>query len=213
MTYIPFFQKRFEELKKHHKRKKPLICIDGPPGTGKNDAAQFLKEELEKYGIDIEILTASDFTRPIAKKMGYKDLDEFCEKRAKDIQLMEEVDIILDNMLLEHGIKNGGIIVARLSISVLGDEADARIFITADARKIAERIAKDKRREEHGKPMSEIIKRIKNRDKHDIKAYEHLYKIDYLKTETKKSIIIENNGTLNDLKSSMQSIAKDLIKN
>jgi len=213
MTHVPFFKEKFEELKKIHQRNKLLVCIDGLSGAGKSDAAYFLQQELEKLGVKLPIMEAGKVMRAVAKKHGYT-MNEFAEIRNKNKKLAEKFDIELDHLLLEHGIKNGEIIVARMSGSVLGDEADVRIFITADPQKIAERIVKGKNRDEYKQPVEEIKKAIQNRTEHDIKTYEYLYNIDYMKLKTGKgSIVIHNDGTLEDLRNHMKKIAQDLVKN
>jgi cytidylate kinase len=207
MTYIEFFREKFDTLKKENPEHKPIICIDGMSGTGKDTVALILKEELKKVGIEVEIKNAGDFFREVAKERGYENLDEFSEARRNDSELAKKVDIRIDEMTLEYGFKHGGIITSRLSIGVLGDEADVRIFILAHIDKIAERVANDSSREEFGKPVEEIKQRILNRNKADMETYEKLYNIKYNEVETRNSLILRNDGTKEDLRKKMKGVA------
>ena len=206
MTYIPFFKEKFNELKAKYPDHKPLICLDGMSGTGKDTAALILQEELKKVGIKLELKNAGDFFRGVAKEMGYDNLDEFSEARSKDEELAKKIDIRLDETILEHGLKNGGIITSRLSIGVLGDEADIRIFILADVDRVAERISKDENRKDFGKPIEEIKARFLNRNKSDMETYEKLYNIKYSEVETRNSLVIRNDGTKEELRKQIKEI-------
>lgn len=211
MTYIPFFRKRFEELKKKYPEHKPLICIDGMSGTGKSMFALFLKDELNRIGVNLTIKNSGDFFREFAKNMGYDNLDEFSKARQENEELAKKTDIILDEKTLEYGIKNGGILVGRITIGLLGDEADVRIFIIADVDKIAERVAGDPKREEYGKSIEEIKRRIIRRNEYDTMLYEKIYNIKYNEVETTNSLLIVNNGSKDELKRKAREIVK-LIK-
>jgi cytidylate kinase len=211
MSYIPFFQEKFTELKKKYPDHKPIVIVDGLSGVGKNTVAKVFQEELEKRGIKLSIKDASEFFRPVAKEMGYENLDEFAEARRKDLELAKKVDVKLDTDMLEHGLKNGGIITGRIMIGVFGDEADIKVFVTADADKIAERISKDKERKDFGKPVEEIKKRIVNRDKSDIATYEKLYNIDYKEVEIPNALIIKNDKDVNEIRRQV-SIIVNLVE-
>jgi len=208
MTYIPFFKEKFNELKSKYPNHKPLIVIDGMSGTGKNTAAKLMKEELEKTGVKLEITDASILFRPVAEEMGYDNLDEFSEARKNDLELAKKVDIKLDTAMLERGLKNGGIITGRIMIGVFGDEADLRIFVVADVDKVAERISKDKDRKDFGKPVEEIKARLLNRNKSDMETYEKLYNIKYSEVETRNSLVLKNDGSLEELRKRVREIVR-----
>jgi cytidylate kinase len=200
MTYIPFFQEKFTEIREKYPEHKPIVIVDGLSGVGKNTVARIFQEELEKRGIKLSIKDASDFFRPVAKEMGYENLDEFAEAREKDLELAKKVDIKLDETMLEHGLKNGGIITGRIMIGVFGDEADIKVFVTADIDKVAERVSKDKERKDFNRPKEEIKKRFINRDKSDIATYEKLYNINYKEVEIPNALIIKNDKDVDNLR-------------
>ena len=141
------------------------ITISGRPGSGKSTIAKHLakKFKLKYYGMGVmrrEIAKEKEMSIEEFNKLGEKEswtdtlVDDFQKKlRKKD-------NFLADGRLSWHFIPNS-----------------IKIFLTVKPRIGAKRILKSKRLEEKYKNVNEAVKKIKEREKSDIKRYKKIYGI------------------------------------
>jgi cytidylate kinase len=142
-----------------------IVTIDGPSGSGKGTLGGHIAEFL-----GIEHFSASDVFYQIAEERGLSET-ELSEKAGK------EVDIAIDKKTLERGLKQSCVIDGRITSWVLGDHSDLKIFLTAELKERASRIAD---RDEVSEPESWVEKR----DSEDQRRYREYYGIDSQRYES-----------------------------
>lgn len=166
----------FEEFQEDREKKSEVIVtVDGPSGAGKGTIAQQIAEEL---GIDH--FSAGDVFRSIAEDRGisHTKLAEQADK---------EVDIEVDRRTLERGLEESCVVDGRLPSWVMGDYSDLRIYVTADEKERARRIAG-----REGMNQEEALEEeIRKRDSENDRRYEDYYRIDTSELDI-YDVIIDN---------------------
>lgn len=154
-SYIEEFQDDRE------KNSEIVVTIDGPSGSGKGTLAEQIADEL-----GVKQFSASDVFYSIADERGitHVQLSEMAGK---------EVDLEVDRKTLERGLKNDCVIDSRIASHVLGDYSDLKIYLTANLKTRARRIAT---RED--KDFDKILEETRRRDEENQRRYKEYYGID-----------------------------------
>jgi len=123
-------------------RRAPTIAISGPPGSGKTTYARMIARDFS-----LKHHSAGSIFRGLARRLGLS-LEELNELAARD----PSIDLEIDRMTYELGLKGGVVVEGHLVAWVLSDVADSKIYITADPMVRARRIA-----EREGRPLNDVI--------------------------------------------------------
>ena len=178
MTHIK--RKEFQELERGRKVDHPVIAISGLSGSGKGTHSQLLQQKLkEDYGIKLPIYESGQFFRELADKAGMAP-SKYSTYLKENPKISDEVDKTIDLNVLKSAIKGPGIYVGRLTTYIIGENGYG-VFLKADLDLVAERIAKDPKREEKRRGLSkeQIKEDLVKRDNADKKRYGKLYGIKY----------------------------------
>ena len=146
---------------------KNIITITGMAGCGKSTVAELLSKEL-----DYKILSSGDEMRKLAKKYNMDIVDFVSNYLPKH----KEIDYELDNNFLKTCKKENNVIVpTRVMAQVLANNGieNFKIFLYGSKEIRMRRI-----QEREGKKLSEIRKKLEERDGLDLKRYKGLYNID-----------------------------------
>ena len=151
---VPFEKKLIKELGIKDRLKKPVIAISGLSGTGKDTHARLLQEKLEEADLKLGITVAGEYFRELARKEGFeeKNIDKFMEKYEKSENFAETVDKKVERATLENALRNGGILVGRMSAFAIGKWGFS-ILLTVSPEVAAQRMINDPKRAEFGLPI------------------------------------------------------------
>ncbi len=144
-------------------RRGPTIAISGPPGCGKTTYAKRLAQDL---GLDY--LSAGTFFRTLARQRGMT-LEEFSRLAEKD----PTIDLEIDRMTLEAGLKGNVVVEGHLVAWVLRYVADVKIYITAPLHVRVRRIA-----EREGRPIPEVLRETIVREQSNWSRFREYYGYD-----------------------------------
>ena len=145
-----------------------IITISGKAGSGKSTVAKELAKKL-----NLKHYSIGDLMRQIAKekKLTLSQLSKLAEKD-------KSIDAALDKKNIELRDENNFVIDGRLT-AYFNPYADLKIFLGCNDKVRAERILKEKRKDEKSKNTKELIKKINQREQSERKRYKEIYSIDY----------------------------------
>ena len=146
-----------------------IITISGTAGSGKSTVGKILAKKL-----DLKHYSIGDFMRQIAieRNLSLEDLGRIAEGD-------KSIDTTLDQKQIQLGKTNDQFVIdARLGYHFIPNSI--KIFLTAELKDRAERIWKDiaiknKRKEERGENLKEIIEEIKKRESSEVIRYQKYY--------------------------------------
>ena len=145
------------------------ITISGKAGSGKSTVAKLLSEKLKLRHYSI-----GDLMRAMAYEKGLTLLE--LNKLAEKDKL---IDFELDNKLKELGkTKDNFVVDGRLTAFFI-PHAETKVFLDADDKVRAERILKDKRKQEESKSLKEVMDNVRGREESEKKRYKKYYGVDY----------------------------------
>ena len=171
------------EFSSRIKKKGLTVTISGLSSSGKSTIGEAIAKRYK-----LRYVTAGEIFRRYAKEQKIP-LEVFSKVRHRN------VDYEMERRSLLLSIKGNVVIDARLSGWVAGEWADARIYIYANQKNRAARMAK-----RESLSMSESLRILKERDREDSKKYEQLYKIDVTDKSIYDIVINNNDLTVNQLK-------------
>lgn len=167
-SYIEEFQGDRE------KKSDIVVTVDGESGAGKGTIADHISKRL-----GIQHFSASDVFYRIAEEKGISHV-ELAQQADK------ETDLEVDRRTLERGLENNCVIDSRIASWVLGEYSDLRIYVTADLKERAKRIAG---REDI--PVEKAEEETELRDEENSERYRKYYGIDTEELEI-YDLIIDN---------------------
>ena len=146
------------------------ITISGKAGSGKSTVAKLLSEKLK-----LKHYSIGDLMRVMAmeKKVTLLELNKLAEKD-------KSIDFELDSKLKEMGKSKDNFIVDGRLTAFFIPHADVRVFLETYDKVRAERILKDKRKQEESTSLKEMADNIKKREESEKKRYQKYYGINYL---------------------------------
>jgi len=145
-----------------------IITISGKAGSGKSTVAKELAKKL-----NLKHYSIGDLMRQIAKekKLTLSQLSELAEKD-------KSIDATLDKKNIELRDETNFVIDGRLT-AYFNPYADLKIFLDCNDEVRAERILKERRKDEKSKNVNGLITKINQREQSERKRYKKLYNIDY----------------------------------
>ncbi len=143
-------------------KRKPVITVSGPPGSGKTTYA---KKIAEVFGL--RYFSTGRYFRELAIKQGMS-LKKFHLKAEKD----SKIDYEVDRKALEEAKKGGVVLDGHLTGWTAKDYADIKIYLTAPLQVRAKRIAK-----RDMKSVEEALEEIKLREESNKRRYLKFYGI------------------------------------
>lgn len=146
-----------------------IITISGKAGSGKSTVA---KELAKKLGL--KHYSVGDLMRKMAKEKGITLL-ELGRRAEKD----KSIDRELDERQIELGSNEKDFVIDGRLTAFFMPKADLKVFLDCDDKVRAERILKNERKDEKGKSVNEIIKKINEREESERKRYREYYNADY----------------------------------
>ncbi|MBI1935752.1 cytidylate kinase family protein [Candidatus Woesearchaeota archaeon] len=145
------------------------ITISGKAGSGKSTVAKMLSEKL-----GLKHYSIGDLMRAMALEKGISlmELNKLAEKD-------KTIDFELDKKLKELGSEKDNFVVDGRLAAFFIPNADVKVFLETDDIVRAERILKDKRKQEKSSSLLEMSSKIKKREESEKKRYKNYYNIDY----------------------------------
>ena len=174
-----------------------IITLSGKAGSGKSTVAKQLAKKLK-----LKHYSIGDIMRQIAKERNVS-LNELSKLAEKD----KTIDLELDKKQIELRDKNDFIIDGRLTAYFL-PFADLKVFLDCTDKTRTERILKEKRKDEESKSITELIKKIKQREQSERKRYEKLYKIDYYDKKFYDLMIDTTNLSIEEVVDNIMEVVK-----
>jgi cytidylate kinase len=174
--------------------KKISITVSGLSGSGKTYVAKFIAKKLK-----LKHYSAGELFREFAKNSN-KSLEDFCRTREKNI------DLIIEKRTKEI-LKKGNVVIDGRLTSYVATELIKkrkincfRIYVDCPLKIRAKRVAK-----RDNIKYEEALKKIKERDKSDLKKYKEIYGINPL---SKKfyDVIIDNSKNIKSLNSKLEKM-------
>ena len=125
------------------------------------------------------------------KKISLPELGKIAEKD-------KSIDEELDNQQMKLRNKDNFVIDGRLTAFFIPN-ADVKVFLECEDNVRARRILKDARKDEKGKSVKEIIKKIKSREQSERKRYKKYYNADYYDEEMYNLVIDTTNMKIKEV--------------
>lgn len=174
-----------------------IITISGKAGSGKSTVAREVarKLKLKHYSI-------GDIMRKIAKEKNIS-LIELSKLAEKD----KSIDLELDKKNIELRGENNFVIDGRLT-AYFSPYAELKVFLDCDDKVRAERILKDERKDEKSKNITELTKKINQREQSEIKRYKNLYNVNYYDKKLYNLIIDTTNLSIKEVVEKIIKLAK-----
>lgn len=185
-----------ELVAKGAKKKGLIITVSGFSGSGKSSVVKMLMEAFPK----LKLVYSGGIFRENAKKAGMT-LEEYTKNRD------EQDDIDTDKEVLKRSVNGNVIVDCRIGAWALGEWADFRIFVTCPLGTRIDRVAK-----REGIKASQARNMLESRDSSDSRRYMELYGIDVNGLGI-YDIIIDNGGTMEELKRGVKKLAGEIGKN
>ena len=179
-----------------------IVVIGGKAGAGKSTIAKVLAQKL-----DLKHYSMGDLQREIAKKRGISLLE---------LSRLEESDSSIDKGLDQKQKKLGEdednfVIDGRLSVFFI-DNADFKIFLEAKDNVRAERILKDRRKEENAKDVQALIKNLKAREESENERYRRYYGLDCYDKSNYDTVIDTTNLTVEEVVNNIYSLIRKTLE-
>ncbi len=168
------------------------IVVSGPPGSGSSATSLLLAKRL-----GLNYFSTGDLFKSYSKQRKNRALDIWKSNFGKNSRFHED----LDDYQREKAKKGKIVVCGKLSIFLLKDISDFKIWIDAPLKVRAERVAK---REDIS--MIKAIDQIKKREKIERREWKRIYKFDYFDSKHLADLII------NSSKKSTEEIVKEILK-
>jgi len=145
-----------------------IITISGKAGSGKSTIAKELAKKLK-----LQHYSIGDLMRQIAKERGISLLE--LSKLAEEDK---SIDKELDKKQIELKKKDNFVIDGRLTAFFI-PHATLKVYLECEDTIRAERILKEKRKDESAQSIKETIQQITKRENSERKRYKDYYNVDY----------------------------------
>ncbi len=140
-----------------------VIAVSGQPASGKTTIARMLAERL-----GLRFVSSGTLFRRLAEERKIPLL-EFHKLAESD----PSIDKYVDNMAIEEAKRGDVVIEGHLAAWILRDLADVKIYLKADLKARAQRLA-----QREGKSIEEALSEVKMREELNRRRYLSIYGID-----------------------------------
>lgn len=142
---------------------KVVVAISGSPGSGKSSVAKALAESL-----GLRYVSIGRIFRKVAEELGvdFVELHKIAERDPA-------IDIMVDSIALEEAKRGDVVIEGHLAAWIVKGMAQVRVYLKADPRVRAERIAK-----RDGRRLEEAFREVVEREEMNRRRYLDIYGID-----------------------------------
>jgi len=154
------------------------IVISGPPGSGSSKTSLTLAKKL-----GLQCFSAGDLFKSYSKQRKNRALDVWNSDFGKSGEFHQE----LDEYQKEKAKKGNIVICGKLSIFLLKDLADFKVWIESPLEIRAKRVAK---REDI--PIIRAIDQIKKREKIERREWKKIYGFDYFDSKNLADLVIDS---------------------
>ncbi|MFW5902818.1 MAG: cytidylate kinase family protein [archaeon] len=180
-----------------------IITISGTPGAGDTTAADALGKEL-----DYKVIKIGEMCRKLAEEKEL-EIEGFWKKQEENPKKLEEFNREIDKKQKKIALKQENVVLnGKLSAYHL-QNADLKIFLTADIEERAKRVLMRKKigrknyadkidngeneEDEKLKPkeIKKQIERIKKREEKETKYWEKIYGYNYIENKEKYNYILD----------------------
>jgi len=158
-----------------------VIAISGPPGSGSTTIAKKLAEKL-----NLSYYSPGKAFKRYSKKKESEAALEVWEKYGKDKQFHEKA---FDKVQIEKAKEGNIVICGKLSIFMLKDLADYKIWIYAPLKVRAKRTA-----ERDKISFEQALDEVERREKIERDTWEKIYGFDYFDQKDQADIAIDNSN-------------------
>lgn len=142
-----------------------VVAISGPPGSGKTTQAKLVSQYF-----NLKYFSAGMLFREVARVKGVS-IEELSQLALDD----PSIDIEIDRSSLKECLKNNVVLDGHLTAWIVGELADARIYLTASLLTRARRISK-----RDGIPLDRAVSEILVRENTQRARFIRFYGIDPL---------------------------------
>jgi cytidylate kinase len=168
------------------------IVISGPPGSGSSKTSLLLAKKLS-----LNYFSAGDLFKSYSKERKNRALDIWNSQFGKN----KEFHLELDNYQKKKAKKGNIVICGKLSIFLLKDITNFKVWIDAPLKIRAERIAK---REDIS--IIRAIDQIKKREEIERREWKKIYKFDYFDSKNLADLVIDSS------EKSTEEIVEEILK-
>jgi len=168
------------------------IVISGPPGSGSSKASLALAKRL-----GLNYFSTGDLFKSYSKERKNRALDIWNSNFGKNREFHKE----LDNYQKEKAKKGNIVICGKLSIFLLKDLVDFKVWIESPLKVRARRIAK---REDI--PMIKAIDQIKKRENIERREWKRMYDFDYFDSKNLADLVIDSS------EKSIEEIVEEILE-
>jgi len=166
-----------------------IITISGVAGSGKSTVAELVAKKLK-----FKHYSSGDFMRQMAKEKGISLL-----KLSKIAEKDKSIDKELDDRQIKLGKEEDNFVIdGRLSAHFIPN-ANFKIFLTCGNKERAKRIHNDNREGDNAKDVSEMLKKIDEREESERKRYKQYYDYDYHDKKNYTHVIDTTNLQIDDV--------------
>jgi cytidylate kinase len=167
------------------------IVISGPPGSGSSKTSLLLAKKLH-----LNYFSAGDLFKSYSKQRKNRALDIWNSNFGKNKEFHHKLD-----QYQKEKAKRGNIVICgKLSIFLLKNIADFKVWIDAPLKVRAERVA---RREDI--PMIKAIDQIKKREEIERREWKNIYNFDYFDSKNLANLVI------NSSEKSIEEIVEEIL--
>lgn len=159
--------------------KNVVIAISGPPGSGSTTIAKKIAERLK-----LGYYSIGKTFKSYSKKEESEAALEVWEKFGKNKDFHEK---LLDKGQIEKAKKGNIVICGKLSIFILKDLADYKIWIDAPLNVRARRTAT-----RDGISFNQALNRIRKKERIERDFWKKIYKFDYFDQKSKANFVLDN---------------------
>lgn len=173
-------------------KKNLIIVISGPPGSGSSKTSLLLAKKL-----GLNYFSTGDLFKSYSRQRKNRALDIWNSNFGKN----KEFHRNLDEYQKEKAKKRNIVICGKLSIFLLKDLADFKVWIDAPLKVRADRVAK-----REGISLIKAIEQIKEREEIERIEWKKIYKFDYFDSKQFADLVIDSS------KKSVEEIIEEILK-